>query len=135
MAEIALLAAVLAAALGLSAVLQVLGGRQADVLLQRILGRLVSMRASREVERRAGETALRILEAAGIDPGALADALGRLERERLEQRGVLQYLASHPDLQARIEGARAFSREAAARRAAPWVPLDSGVWLLLRGAL
>ncbi len=102
--------------LGLSAALTVLGGREAEVLLQRLLGELISMHYSREVEQRADETALRVLETAGIDPGALADAFGRLEREGAGQdrHTVLQYLESHPDLGARIEAARAASRAATA---------------------
>ena len=106
--------------LGLSAALTVLGGREAEVLLQRLLGELISMHYSREVEQRADETALRTLEAAGIDPGALADAFGRLEKEgeARDRPAVMQYLASHPDLGDRIERARAASREAGARRSA-----------------
>ena len=106
--------------LGLSAALTVLGGREAEVLLQRLLGELISMHYSREVEQRADETALRTLEAAGIDPGALADAFGRLEEEgeARDRPAVMQYLASHPDLGDRIERARAASREAGARRSA-----------------
>ena len=123
--------------LGLSAALTVLGGREAEVLLQRRLGEVISMHYSREVEQRADATALRTLEAAGIDPGALADAFGRLENEgeARDRPAVMQYLASHPDLGDRIERARAASREAGARAAVAWQPVDPQVWARLRAAL
>ena len=124
--------------LGLSAVLSVLGGREAEVLVQRVLSELITMRYSREVEQRADEAALGLLERADIDPAALAGAFSRLKREGGEggaRPKVLQYLESHPDLDARIQHARDTAAAAAGRRAGPWKPIDPQVWKRLRAAL
>jgi len=122
--------------IGIAALLSVLGGREAEVLVQRLLGELINQHYSREVEAKADAVALRVLERAGIDPGALADAFGRLERSGGKgPRNVLMYLESHPDLKDRIDRAREASREATARSAAPWKPLDPELWRRLRGAV
>jgi predicted Zn-dependent protease len=122
--------------LGLSALFSLFGGRETEVLVQRLLGELINQRYSRAVEAEADGTALRILERAGIDPAALADAFGRLERAgENAPKNVLKYLESHPDLEDRIARAREASREASARRAGPWEPFDAGLWKRLHAAL
>jgi predicted Zn-dependent protease len=122
--------------MGLSALLSLFGAREAEVLVQRLLGELINQRYSREVEEKADATALRILERADIDPGALADAFTRLERtgEKAPQ-NVLKYLESHPDLEGRIARAREASREASLRHAGPWKPFDPQLWKRIRAAL
>ena len=94
--------------LGLAAVMSVLGGgRSAEVLIQRVLGEVVNLHFSREVEAAADAFALDLLAAAGIDPAALADALSRLQGEGDGPPTVFRYLDSHPDLESRIQSAAA----------------------------
>ncbi len=122
--------------LGLSALFSLFGGRETEVLVQRLLGELINQGYSREVEARADGTALRILERADIDPGALAGAFGRLESAgENAPKNVLRYLESHPDLEDRIARAREASREASLRRTGPWKPFDPGLWKRVRAAL
>ncbi len=112
------------------------GGRETEVLVQRLLGELINQRYSREVEAKADDAALRFLERADIDPGALADAFGRLESAgEKAPKNVLKYLESHPDLESRIARAREASREASLRHAGPWRPFDPGLWKEIRAAL
>jgi beta-barrel assembly-enhancing protease len=130
----------LARQLGISAVLTMLGGREAEAAAQRLLGELINQHYSREVENAADMTGVAILEKAGIDPAALADAFGRLERsaDKSKAQGsgkVFSYLQSHPDLQSRIAQAREASRDAQRRGAGPFKPIDPATWRRLKAAL
>jgi beta-barrel assembly-enhancing protease len=127
----------LARQVGISAVLTMLGGREAEVAVQRLLGELINQHYSRDIENAADVTGFAILEKAGIDPAALADAFGRLERsgDRTQGSKVFSYLQSHPDLQGRIAQAREASRDAQRRGAGPFKPIDPATWRRLKAAL
>jgi beta-barrel assembly-enhancing protease len=127
----------LARQIGISAVLTMLGGREAEVAVQRLLGELINQHYSRDVENAADVIGLAVLEKAGIDPAALADALGRLERsgDKTQASRVFSYLQSHPDLPDRIAQAREASRDAQRRGAGPFKPIDPATWRRLKAAL
>jgi len=82
----------------------------------------------RDVERRADETAYRILADAGLPTEPFAKFFQRLLEKHGDTGGVLRYLASHPALRGRAERA-----EAADRVSGQYQPvLDDRAWVALR---
>jgi len=101
----------LARSIGLSTLITLLAGREAEVLVQRIIREVINMRFSRYVESRADDFALRLLAEAGIDPLHLGNALERLKEDKEGRKlSLLKYIDSHPDIDSRLEKARLESK-------------------------
>ena len=94
--------------LGMAAILTLAGGRS-DALATRLLRRLISSGFSRQQEQDADKEATRILASVDIDPAALSDSLLRMRQVDAGDSGVLQYVSTHPDIDARIKTAEAVS--------------------------
>lgn len=94
--------------LGMAALLTLAGGRT-DALTTRLFRRLVSSGFSRQQEQDADKEATRMLVAVDIDPAALADALRHMRQGNESTAGVLQYISTHPDIDARIKTVEAVS--------------------------
>ena len=94
--------------LGMAAILTLAGGRS-DSLTTRLLRRLFSSGFSRQQELDADKEATRILASVEIDPAALSDSLRHLRQGDAGDSGVLQYVSTHPDIDARIKTAEAVS--------------------------
>jgi predicted Zn-dependent protease len=93
--------------LGLSAVLLVVSGGQAQTLVQQLIKDMVSLRYSKEAERDADSFASESLLRASIHPGEYANALRRL-KESSDAGAILAYLDPHDDIDVRIERAEAY---------------------------
>lgn len=96
-----------------------------------MLGALHYMRGDEEAADRDG---LRLLLAAEVHPGAMADAFRRLQQEQRSEGGGrnLTYFSTHPDLSERIAQADRFARE---HQAAPAIPvLTPSEWKDLQSA-
>lgn len=117
--------------IGLSTILSLAGGREADLIIQRIIQEVVNIRFSRSVEEKADDYALHLLSKAEIDPVHLANALEHLKKESNKQlEKILKYIDSHPELDSRIQRAREFSGHLKAR----FTPINID-WNLLKEAL
>ncbi|MGF1462441.1 MAG: M48 family metallopeptidase [Maricaulaceae bacterium] len=115
--------------MGLGVLSAVFGGGSSDIATA-AAAQLTAASYSRGAERRADALALDYLDAAGLDPGGLADFFDRLEAlDRSDAAPVIgRLLASHPDREIRAERAR--------RRAAPDRPdaLTHAQWRALKAA-
>jgi predicted Zn-dependent protease len=94
--------------LGMAAILTLAGGRS-DALTTRLLRRLVSSGFSRQQEQNADKEATRILATVDIDPAALSESLRHMRQGDASGPSVLQYVSTHPDIDARIQTAEAVS--------------------------
>lgn len=100
-------------AIGFAAVLTLAGGgSNIEQVVDRLLAELVTLHFSRRIESRADEFAHRMLSRAAISPRAFGDALEAIratlpepEEDDQEPPAGLQYFASHPDIDERIEAA------------------------------
>ena len=93
--------------IGLSTFFSVLGGREVEVFIRRIIREVVNMHFSRAVEARTDDFALDLLIRVDIDPNHLGKALENLKKDRDGKRPeFLKYIDSHPDIYARIQKAR-----------------------------
>ena len=92
--------------IGLSIFFSLFGGRNAQVLVERIIQEATNIRFSRAVESRADDYALDLLTAAEIDPANLGAALDNLKKESKYELGkILKYIDSHPEIDTRIKKA------------------------------
>jgi len=92
--------------IGLSIFFSLFGGRNAQVLVERIIQEATNIRFSRAVESRADDYALDLLTAAEIDPANLGAALDNLKKENKHELGtILKYIDSHPEIDTRIKKA------------------------------
>ena len=92
--------------IGLSIFFSLFGGRNAQVLVERIIQEATNIRFSRAVESRADDYALDLLNAAEIDPANLGAALDNLKKENKYELGkILKYIDSHPEIDTRIKKA------------------------------
>ncbi len=94
--------------LGIAAIFTLAGGRS-DALTARLLRRLIGSGFSRQQESDADHEAERVLGVSGIDPGMLAEALRHIRQIDGDDPVVLQYLSTHPDIDARIKTSEAIS--------------------------
>lgn len=94
--------------LGMAAILTLAGGRT-DALTNRLLRRLVSSGFSRQQEQNADKEATRMLATVDIDPAALSESLRHMRQSDEATANVLQYVSTHPDIDARIQTAEAVS--------------------------
>jgi beta-barrel assembly-enhancing protease len=90
------------------------GGTAAQSLLRSAIGLHYSRLAEDDADRRC----LEALEQAGLDPGALGDALERIAEAGRRTPQLLRWLDAHADIDARVARARARSTSAVRR------PLD-----------
>jgi Zn-dependent protease with chaperone function len=88
------------------------GGTGAGPAILHAAGAATSLQYTRAQEARADQDALDALEAADINPGALADAFERLQTVAGDGGGynLPEWLQSHPDTNRRIERARPLAR-------------------------
>lgn len=103
-----------------------------------IAGQLTQLRHTRTQEAQADGTAFEIMEAAGLDPAALARAFSAItdsidnetdeEDESPKRRKLPNWLKTHPDTDARIEAANARARESNP------LPISSADWKIVRRA-
>jgi predicted Zn-dependent protease len=92
--------------IGLSIFFSLFGGRNAQVLVERLIREATNIRFSRAVESRADDYALDLLTAAEIDPANLGAALDNLKKENKHELGtILKYIDSHPEIDTRIKKA------------------------------
>jgi Zn-dependent protease with chaperone function len=96
--------------LGIGAIFAFAGGR-ADTITSRVVRRLISSGFSRKQEEDADAEALRMLAASDIDPGSFGQALRKIRESNDGDPTVLQYLSTHPDVDARIKAAETASHE------------------------
>ena len=99
--------------IGMSALFAIVGGRQTEVLIERILKEALNIRFSRTIENRADEFAIKLLIEAKIDPVHLGRILERLKEETDKYPTfIIKYLDTHPDIDSRIQKAYAASKQA-----------------------
>lgn len=101
------------------------GGERAS---QSLLRAAIDLRYSRIAEDRADRRCLEVLERAGIDPGAFADALERIVEAGERTPELLRWLDPHSDIDTRIARARSRSAPGSSR------PLDVD-WQAAQSAL
>ena len=98
--------------IGIGALLTIATGGRAEPVVTNALQYLMTFRYSQEAEDRADRFAIALLSRAGIDPNAFADALEHIRSaEPVESGPLVRYLDPHSDTEARIDAARAASRE------------------------
>ena len=107
--------ALLARQLGIATVAAAISGGNESVA-QSILRTAINIRYTREAEDRADAMGMDFLERAGIDPGALGDALSRMSEVRGKTPELLKYLDTHSDVSTRIERSHARSRAFSGQR-------------------
>jgi len=121
---------------GLGILLDILtGGSGVGQQLALLAGQATALQYTRAQEAEADEDAMQMLEAAGLDPGALADAFERLRDKGAQEDSnglgsieTPEWLSSHPDTARRIESSR--------RRSQPGRPpaLSEAEWERVRSA-
>ncbi|MEM9099437.1 MAG: M48 family metalloprotease, partial [Pseudomonadota bacterium] len=72
-----------------------------------LLSAVINASYQREAEERADETAYELLTDAGLPTDDFAGFFSRMAEQHGDLNGVLEYLASHPNLTGRAERARA----------------------------
>jgi predicted Zn-dependent protease len=107
----------LAREIGMAAIASAVSGG-GETAAQSILRAAINLRYSRTAEDRADLRCLELLEEAGIDTGAYADALERIVEVGKRTPALLRWLDSHSNIDARIALARSRSASATHR------PLD-----------
>jgi predicted Zn-dependent protease len=98
-----------------------------ETTAQSILRSAIRLKYSRTAEDRADERCLELLDGAGIDPAAFADALELIAAAGKRTPELLRWLDTHADIDARIERARSFAKVPGAGAdgaAVPRRPLD-----------
>lgn len=80
-----------------------------ETTAQSLLRSAIRLKYSRTAEDRADERCLELLDAAGIDPAAFAEALELIADAAERTPELLRWLDTHSDIDARIERARSFA--------------------------
>ena len=103
-----------------------------------LAGQLTQLRHTRAQETQADEAAFEIMEAAGLDPAALARAFTAItvsidvdpddEAAPQKRRKMPSWLKTHPDTDARIEAAEAHAGKSGA------LPISDDDWVIVRNA-
>lgn len=119
----------LAREIGMAAIASAVSGG-GGTAAQSLLRAAIDLRYSRTAEDRADLRCLELLEEAGIDAGAFADALERIAEVGKRTPDLLRWLDSHSDIDARIALARSRSMSATGSRR----PLDVD-WRAVRSGL
>ncbi|HSV91424.1 MAG TPA: M48 family metallopeptidase [Desulfobacterales bacterium] len=101
-----------------------------ETAAQSLLRAAIRLKYSRTAEDRADARCLELLDGAGIDPAAFADALELIAAAGERTPELLRWLDTHADIDARIERARSFTGTAAESRR----PLDVD-WQAVRADL
>jgi predicted Zn-dependent protease len=117
----------LAREVGIAAISSAISGG-GETAARSLLRTAIGLRSSRVAEDRADHRCLEVLERAGIDPAAFADALERIDQTGKRAPELLRWLDPHSDIDARI--ARARSRASPG----PGQPLDVD-WRTVTSAL
>jgi predicted Zn-dependent protease len=97
---------------------------------QSLLRSAIDLRYTRAAEDRADRRCVELLDAAGIDPLAFADALALIADAGDRTPELLRWLDTHSDIDARIAQARSFAGTAAAPRRAldlDWRAVQEGL--------
>ena len=96
----------LAARLGMAALMSILGTRTGAAVIQNAIGELVSARYGRAAEDQADRFAVDLLASAGLDPESFAEALSRMREAGARTPALLKYLDPHSPIDERISRAR-----------------------------
>jgi predicted Zn-dependent protease len=99
--------------MGLEAFFTLVGGRGGQVLIQRTMREAANIKYTRRVEQMADDFALELLIDAEIDPAHMGKALENMKQnERFDNIKLLQYIDTHPQIDARMDNA--YERSASA---------------------
>jgi len=97
--------------LGLSAVAVLLGGNQAEILIERLTREAITLTYAKKYESRADDFALDAIEEAGLDPGLFAEALRNIaEADESGSSALGRYLDPHETIDERV--AKSLARRA-----------------------
>ena len=89
--------------LGLSAIAVLVGGNQAEILIERLTREAITLTYAKKYESRADDFALDAIEEAGLDPGLFAQALRNLaEPDEGVRSAVVRYLDPHDTIEERV---------------------------------
>ncbi len=111
----------LARDLGIAALTSAVSGGS-ETAAQSVLRSAIDLRYSRAAEDRADRRCLELLDAAGIDPSAFADALELIAAAGDRTPELLRWLDTHSDVDARIARARSFAGADGAGAGSPAAP-------------
>jgi predicted Zn-dependent protease len=119
----------LARDLGIAVIISAVSGGN-ESAAQSVLRSAIDLKYTRAAEDRADRRCLELLDAAGIDPVAFADALRLIAAAGERTPELLRWLDTHSDIDARIARARSFAGTAAAERRAlniDWRAVQQGL--------